>query len=233
EEDPTQLKVVILARNPAPSSIKALINQSLYKDRVTYLVGQGLDTNDLKRVQLQYASAAYIIADRNAPDSRLEDEHNTLRAWALDEFAPMTPLFVSNLLPESETYQEKATTAGSPSESYRDSWRAQYGDGSGNELYSTKINPVFIGHRFMDVCWYLYREFQVILIAVKVFIKSKNEHHHVLNPGFTYTFDEHDTLILIAESPEDLRSIQGLTAEEFQTSLKNDEGHSVAFGSLA
>ena len=47
------MKLVILARNQAPAVVKVLINQSLYKDKVTYLVGQGLETQDMERAQLK------------------------------------------------------------------------------------------------------------------------------------------------------------------------------------
>ncbi|KAJ3299618.1 hypothetical protein HK104_008211 [Borealophlyctis nickersoniae] len=106
-----QMKIVFLARNSPSPGVKFLLNQALFRDRVAYLRGSALDVEDMKRVQLQYAAAAFIIPDRNAPDYREEDEHNTLRAWAFDDYAPLTPLFVYNLLPETETYQEKTTNA--------------------------------------------------------------------------------------------------------------------------
>ncbi|KAJ3330216.1 potassium channel, sub T, member 2 [Blyttiomyces sp. JEL0837] len=252
EDDGEQaLKVVLIARNSPPPSIKSLLNQSLYKERVVYLVGAGMDVQDLKRAQIQYASAVYIIADRNTSNPRKEDERNTLRAWAIDEYAPLTPLYVSNLLPETEAYQEKTTTAvvcvdelkqlilghttlfnGSatllinlihkhaPYDSYAEPWRALYGDGTGNELYCAQINPIFVGHRFMDVSWYLFREFQVILIGVKVFVRARNVHHHILNPGLNYVFDRTDACIFIAQSPTDINAISTLSGEEFATSNK-------------
>ncbi|KAJ3047055.1 hypothetical protein HDU99_009597, partial [Rhizoclosmatium hyalinum] len=53
-----------------------------------------------------HATAVYIIPDRGAPDHRKEDEKNTLRAWAIHTYAPDVPLFVNNLLPDTESYQE-------------------------------------------------------------------------------------------------------------------------------
>lgn len=35
----------------------------------------------------------------------------TTIAWAFDDYAPLTPLFVYNLLPETETFQENTTNA--------------------------------------------------------------------------------------------------------------------------
>ncbi|KAJ3330214.1 hypothetical protein HDU76_006197 [Blyttiomyces sp. JEL0837] len=255
--DTISLRLVFLGRNPAPATIKNVINQSLYKNRVRYLVGSALDHKDLKRAQLEFAYAAYVLPDRNASDYREEDEQNTLRAWSMDELAPLTPLYVSNLLPETETYQERTTTAGmefilglstlytgsatllinllhkySPYDSYSESWKAQYGDGTGNELYSTQVNPIFVGYRFSDVCWYLYREFQVTLIGVKVFLKARHDQHHILNPGPDYVFAAKDCCIIIAQSPAEIRMIDTLTKEELETSLKNDENHSFAYGEI-
>ena len=57
------------------------------------------------------AEAAFILPDRNATDFKQEDEHNTIRAWAFNDFAVNVPLFVYNLLPETETFQHKTARA--------------------------------------------------------------------------------------------------------------------------
>ncbi|KAI9327211.1 hypothetical protein BDR26DRAFT_97479 [Obelidium mucronatum] len=99
-------KVVLLARAPASTDIQALITSYKYKDRVTYLVASGMDKSDLERAQVRHATAVYILADRGAADHRREDEKNTLRAWAIHTYAPDIPLYVNNLLPDTESYQE-------------------------------------------------------------------------------------------------------------------------------
>ncbi|KAI9353256.1 hypothetical protein DFJ73DRAFT_828825 [Zopfochytrium polystomum] len=260
EEGELPLKLVLMARAPASPAIKGLLNQSLYKERVTYLVGQAMDVQDLKRARIQYASATYIIADRSANSPRKEDERNTLRAWAIDEFAPLTPLFVSNLLQESEAYQEQTVTAfvcveelkqliighttlfngsstflinlvhkHSPFDSYPEVWQAQYGDGAGNEIYLSQLNAVFAGHRYVDVAWYIFKEFQTILAGIKVFVKEMNAHHHILNPGQAYILQRTDMCIFIAQSPKEIREINSLTFDEFNTSLERDASHSFVF----
>ncbi|KAI8923979.1 calcium-activated BK potassium channel alpha subunit-domain-containing protein [Entophlyctis helioformis] len=70
-----------------------------------------MDVEDLMRVQLKHASAAFILADPFAPNKVEEDDHNTLRSWAFDDYAPQTPLYVDNLLPGTELIQSKTTTA--------------------------------------------------------------------------------------------------------------------------
>jgi hypothetical protein len=86
DESHYALKLVFLARNPAPSDVKAVIQRSLYKDRVTFLVGSGLSRFDFNRCQLRHASAVYIMPNRNAPDALEEDEQNTLRSWAAEKY---------------------------------------------------------------------------------------------------------------------------------------------------
>ena len=38
-------------------------------------------------------------------------------------------------------------------QTFDESWKAQYGDGTENEFYTIPINPVFIGRKFTDVAW--------------------------------------------------------------------------------
>ncbi|KAJ3414468.1 potassium channel, sub T, member 2 [Chytridiales sp. JEL 0842] len=255
EQGEEKMHIVILAPDAPLPQIKTIISQSLYKDRVTYLVGNGLDVSDFKRVQLQYASAVYIMADRKAPVARKEDERNTLRAWAIHEYAPEVPLFLSNLLPETESYQEQTTTAvlcvddlkqlilaqttlysGAatliinlvhkliPADSYDYPWKAQYGDGAGNELYSTPVNSVLVGQGFSQTAFYLYREFQVILIGLQSTLGCKTGYHYMLNPGRDYMIQEKDTLIIIAQSPLDIKKINRLTLDQFKNSLSANSG---------
>lgn len=43
------MHIVLLARQRIKYEVKMVLSKSDYRDRVTYLVGKGLDTNDLKR----------------------------------------------------------------------------------------------------------------------------------------------------------------------------------------
>ncbi|KAF9088098.1 hypothetical protein BGX23_007652 [Mortierella sp. AD031] len=60
-----------------------------------------------------------------------------------------------------------------PANSYEDGWQAQYGDGTGNELYVGPVPGVFVGWTFAQVSWFVYQEFQSILIGVDIFLKSE------------------------------------------------------------
>ncbi|TPX62023.1 hypothetical protein SpCBS45565_g07077 [Spizellomyces sp. 'palustris'] len=279
--DPAQqMKIVFLARTPPSLAVKTVLSQSPFQHRVSYLQGSALDVADMKRVQLQYASAAFIIADRSASDPSVEDDHNTLRAWAFDDYAPLTPLYVYNLLPETESFQEHTTNAAvcvedlkqmllgysclyrgasslllnllqqtAPMSQYDEPWKAQYGqgytlpsyfepradlqsftgDGCGNEYYSTAVNSAFVGKRFTDVSWYIFHQYQVILFAVKVVIKSRGDYHLMLNPGSSYLLGQFDQCLYIAQRQEDVSAIETLTSSQYERSLRNLESRESEF----
>ncbi|KAI8837435.1 hypothetical protein BJ741DRAFT_603461 [Chytriomyces cf. hyalinus JEL632] len=241
-------KVIILGRSPSTQAVKAIMNSYRYRGRVTYLVGSGMDAKDLERAQIRHASAVYIIADRAAEDKRLEDEQNTLRAWAIHIYAPDTPLYVSNMLPDTQSYQEVTVDAAvcvddlkhlvlslsvmyegaaallinlihtSSPQKFRKPWKAQYDDGQGNEIHVVQVNPVFTGVRFSDASWYCYREFQMSMIGVRVYSRVNGLKTLVLNPGPSYRISEQDDVVFISQSYTDLEAFTALTSEEFQKS---------------
>ncbi|KAG0344760.1 potassium channel, sub T, member 2 [Podila humilis] len=74
-----------------------------------------------------------------------------------------------------------------PANSYDEGWQAQYGDGTGNELYVGPVPSVFIGWTFAQMSWFVFQEFQSILIGIDIFLKAENGfageksdglHHH-------------------------------------------------------
>ncbi|KAF9153429.1 hypothetical protein BG015_003406 [Linnemannia schmuckeri] len=76
-----------------------------------------------------------------------------------------TTTLILNLLHPSE-----------PSNSYDDGWQAQYGDGTGNELYVGPVPDVFVGWTFAQVSWFVFQEFQSILIGVDIFLKPSTSY---------------------------------------------------------
>ncbi|KAF9196933.1 potassium channel, sub T, member 2 [Haplosporangium sp. Z 11] len=73
-----------------------------------------------------------------------------------------TSTLILNLLHPSE-----------PANNYDDGWKAQYGDGTGNELYVDSVPDIFIGWTFSQVAWFVFQEFQSILIGVDIFLKPE------------------------------------------------------------
>ena len=240
-------RLVILSRERASARIKSYINQSLYKDQITFLQGTGLTVDDLERVQLKYASAAFVLADWSSVSPVIEDEHNTLRAWAFDDHATHVPLYVDNILPTAEILQSRTTTASiciadlkgvflgynclyrgvgtlminlvqQPLEyaDYEDIWRAQYADGARNEIFHLPLNPAFLGLRFTDLSYYLFKEFQVILFGLAISTHDSSDAHVMLNPGRQYVLKEDDICLLISNNEQDINDIRDATRAEVE-----------------
>ncbi|KAJ3396427.1 hypothetical protein HDU92_003049 [Lobulomyces angularis] len=257
-------KVVFLMREEPSQKIIALLNNTQIKEKVKYFTGCSLNRDDLERLQVNHASAVFILSNRSAQYKK-EDEQNTLRAWAIDTFSPETPLYVYTMLPETESYLEQSTTATiclnelkqailgyttlypgtstlfnnllnqtSPYPRYEQVWQAQYGDGSGNEIYSSTVNDLFVGEIFTEISWYLYKEFQVILFAVKTVSYKFGASLTMLNPGISYRFKKGDVLIFIAQNESIIYKISELTALDFLKSFtKSDDGIEQSSATLA
>jgi Calcium-activated BK potassium channel alpha subunit len=96
-------------------------------------------------------------------------------------------------------------------ENYQDPWLAQYGDGAANKLYEVPVNPLFVGHSFTCLSYYIYREFQVILIGINGLVPgSEKSRHVVLNPGSKYLLAHSDHCFFIAPSKADVDAIAEL-----------------------
>ena len=235
------MRIVFLSPVPANASIKSIVNQSLYRDAITFIHGSPLLEHDMARARLEHAAAAFIIPDRNASDYQDESDKVTLRALAFDNYAPDTPLYVYNLLVEMTALQEKITTASicldslkqmllaynciyrgtgtilinllrqiSTRDSYDEPWQAQYGDGAGNKIFSSDINPVFIGKTFSYMASYLYAEYQVIFFAVTT--KVFDRRHFVINPGKKFILRESDECYFMASQMTDIQAISKLVS---------------------
>ncbi|KAH7048868.1 hypothetical protein BKA57DRAFT_393840 [Linnemannia elongata] len=98
-----------------------------------------------------------------------------------------TTTLILNLLHPSE-----------PSNSYDDGWQAQYGDGTGNEIYVGPVPDVFVGWTFAQV---------------------SGQYHLTLNPGNSYRLGKYDQLVYIAQSPYDVDSINKLTVDQTENIL--------------
>jgi hypothetical protein len=77
------------------------------------------------------------------------------------------------------------------------------GDGVGSKIFTSKMNPLFIGRTFSAVAYFLFNEFQVILFAVATKLKDGSP-HLLLNPGKSYLLKSGDELHYIAQSDNDI-----------------------------
>ncbi|XP_074607442.1 potassium channel subfamily T member 2-like isoform X1 [Acropora palmata] len=94
--------VVLLCPSELDSTLRILLQVPVWSQRVTYLKGSALIDEDLIRARVEDAAGCFILTDRYADDREAADKHTILRAWAIQDFAPATPLYVQILKPENK-----------------------------------------------------------------------------------------------------------------------------------
>ncbi|KAI9143121.1 calcium-activated BK potassium channel alpha subunit-domain-containing protein [Paraphysoderma sedebokerense] len=253
----TKQKLVFLSRKSAPPAVTAILSTHFYQSWASYIQGSALNERDLRRVQLKNASAIFIVTDFNsasvvedernvlrvwsinrfAPNVPLyvylnRPEFETYHIQFARDVACVEDIKQA-LLAYNCLYRGSSTLILSlliniiPLKQYEKPWMVQFGDGLGNEIYERRVNEIFVGMSFAEVSWYLYREFQVILMAVRTRIHNERgatEHHPndsdyyshiILNPGKSYIFKAHDDCIYIAQGPSDIDDIEDLTRDQY------------------
>lgn len=94
---------------------------------------------------------------------------------------------------------------------YPDTWNAQYADGASNHLHEVSLNPIFVGISFNMLSYYLYMEFQVILIGINHHLHGNDATRHVImNPGLDYIISSSDRCFIVASSLSDVNAIGSL-----------------------
>ena len=94
--------VVLLSRGEIPSDLLYAIKHTTIRDRVFFIRGNALESKCFARVRLDCAEAAFILAKGRVRDERLEDEANTLRAWAVDHYAPNINIYLETRVPQTQ-----------------------------------------------------------------------------------------------------------------------------------
>jgi hypothetical protein len=227
-----QLVLVFPPSSPPSPEIKTFLSNSVYQNRVQFFTGNPLVDADLERVQIRQADAVFLMSGNDA-DRRLSDEHNTLRAFAIADYAPDVALYVYHGLEGTSAVLKNTANEDicvdsvkqamigyscryeglntfivnllhqtEPRDSYDEVWQAQYGDGSGNELYSGSVNPLFAGMAFTSLSFYLFKEFSVTLFGIKKYIHSMGKYHVVLNPGKEYRIEKSDELLYLSQNKD-------------------------------
>jgi hypothetical protein len=108
--------------------------------------------------------------------------------------------FITNLLHQRQPFNV-----------YDEPWQAQFDDGASNEIYTTPPASCIVGLTFTQATWLLFKECQVILIAVKTFDITKDSYEIVLNPR-QYVLKETDLCVYIAESMKEVRDVNNLVS---------------------
>ncbi|XP_058969191.2 potassium channel subfamily T member 1 isoform X2 [Pocillopora verrucosa] len=94
--------VVLLCPSELDSTLRILLQVPHWSQRVTFLKGSALIDEDLIRARVEDAEGCFILTDRYADDREAADKHTILRTWAIQDFAPATPLYVQILKPENK-----------------------------------------------------------------------------------------------------------------------------------
>ncbi|KAI8052598.1 calcium-activated BK potassium channel alpha subunit-domain-containing protein [Gilbertella persicaria] len=102
-----------------------------------------------------------------------------------------------------------------PINRYDESWQAQFDDGSCNEIYTSNTPRCVQGLTFGQAVMYIYEETQVILFAVKTFMKERNDYEILLNPSNSYEMKTLDECVYIAEGPKEVQDIHNLNKPGF------------------
>ncbi|KAF9359696.1 potassium channel, sub T, member 2 [Mortierella sp. AD094] len=183
------VRLVFLSRNKPSKDVKTLLEMTMHKNKTTMLVGNGLDEVDLKR----YRTASHLESQDTmttllawslhlyAPNTRVFTfnllPETEIFQWGIVEKSMCINDVKQLLLAYSCRHRGTATLIlnllhpSEPSNSYDDGWEAQYGDGTGNEIYVGSVPEVFVGWTFAQASWFIFQEFQSILIGVDIFLK--------------------------------------------------------------
>jgi hypothetical protein len=104
-------------------------------------------------------------------------------------------------------------------------WEIQYNDGLNNQLLTYPTNSNFKGYSFIQISCFLYMEFQVTLIGLRIHIQSGEKKggdhvHHVLNPGSSYVFRGNEEMLIVGQSLEEIKMISELNKAQVDAGMK-------------
>ncbi|KAI9183025.1 hypothetical protein H9P43_003941 [Blastocladiella emersonii ATCC 22665] len=109
-----------------------------------------------------------------------------------------------------------------PLKDYSRPWLVQYGDGLGQEVYKLGVPAPLVGMRFHRAAAYLFAEFQVTAIALRVPLRDSagkvRDGHVLLNPAADCSLFGDDELVCIAQSPREIALVESLDHAQFDAS---------------
>ncbi|OQR82449.1 Voltage-gated Ion Channel (VIC) Superfamily [Achlya hypogyna] len=94
-----RIPCVIMAPHEPNEELRALLMHPLFTGKVFYVKGSILNEEDLHRVAVDRAQAAFILTDKNAHDPVSEDANAVLRSLVLENCAPELPTFIQIISP--------------------------------------------------------------------------------------------------------------------------------------
>jgi voltage-gated potassium channel Kch len=96
----TQL-VVLCPAEPNSQWLAALLR---HKKHLTYIKGDAMRADDLKRTNIENAKGVFLLSDRYAKDTNANDALTILRALTVRSLSPQLPLYVELVEPENRRH---------------------------------------------------------------------------------------------------------------------------------
>ncbi|KAF0694817.1 Aste57867_14341 [Aphanomyces stellatus] len=90
---------VIMAPVEPSEELRALLVNPLLQNRVTYIKGSILNEEDMHRVAVDEAQAAFLFTDKNSSDFVAEDANTVLRSLVLENVNPELQVFMQVISP--------------------------------------------------------------------------------------------------------------------------------------
>ncbi|KDO27920.1 hypothetical protein SPRG_07194 [Saprolegnia parasitica CBS 223.65] len=94
-----RIPCVIMAPFEPREDVRALLVHPLFMGKVFYVKGSILSEEDLHRVAVDKAQAAFILTDKNAADPVSEDANAVLRSLVLENCSPALQTFIQIISP--------------------------------------------------------------------------------------------------------------------------------------
>ncbi|KAJ2960839.1 hypothetical protein NQZ79_g3832 [Umbelopsis isabellina] len=228
------LSVVFLDTKPPSDEMKAMERNSMWGHRTRFLQGSAMQARYAMAI---FTVSDCNAIDPLKEDERNTTRLWSLYCYTADH---NIPLYACNLSPSTALYQKVATEVicirefkhyllalnvrcrgastlitnllhqRQPFNQYDEPWQAQFDDGASNEIYTTPPASCMVGLTFTQATWLVFKECQVILIAVKTFDIMKDSYEIVLNPR-QYVLKETDLCVYIAESIKEVRDVNNLS----------------------
>ncbi|EQC42791.1 hypothetical protein SDRG_00512 [Saprolegnia diclina VS20] len=99
EASVNRIPCVVMAPHEPSEAVRAILIHPLFMGKVFYVKGSILSEEDLHRVAVDKAQAAFILTDKNSHDPVSEDANAVLRSLVLENCSPALQTFIQIISP--------------------------------------------------------------------------------------------------------------------------------------
>ncbi|KAJ3049639.1 potassium channel, sub T, member 2 [Rhizophlyctis rosea] len=114
----------------------------------------------------------------------------------------------------------------------KEGWEFEYEDGMKSRVFVWAINERFAGKKYEWVCWYLWKEFGIMLLGVKSGEEVEGNDRRVNVNPVGYEIRKGDFGYFVGQAEEELKAVDMMTEEEFQWSIQNRSDMDVDVGEV-